>query len=132
MYDALADQVTTSVSLLSDLVSTTPPPEFHSLVYDQMCRPSWGWSFADFWAVVGYAIDHIYGENTHIPPTAGEGQGHCKSLDAWMVAAELRVEERMAKNIIAMLAAKWLEREEAMYMTDLADAVRRTLSLCET
>jgi hypothetical protein len=123
MYNALSAQVEQSVRLLSDLRPTRGPDEmkyreemreFYDLVYNNLCRPSWGWSFDDLWDVVGWMVEH---------PAGGE---------RWIIdpSAALSIEHLEVKHLIAQLADKWLKREEASAMDHLRGKVMEVLSRC--
>jgi hypothetical protein len=117
MYHALAAQVSQAASLLEDLRPASGAPsselaEFYALVYNNLCRPSWGWSFEDLFALVAWVVDHPAGAaKWSLPP-----------------GAAMRVDEDGVKALITGLAQRWLEREEAACLADLAANVRSILT----
>jgi hypothetical protein len=117
MYEALADQVDKSIQLLSDI---RPPPsapahemaEFYELVYNNLCRPSWGWSFQDFWDVVGWMVRHPKGDHKwRLDPTAS-----------------MSLEDDRGSKLVAQLTVRWLQREEAPFLRALSKSIHGTAS----
>jgi hypothetical protein len=117
MYDALCTETSTAASLLSDLrpspnASPEEHREFWTLVYDNLVRPSWGWNFADLWALVSWVVEH---------PQGGE---------RWRTDPSVAFDEAETKRLLTELARAWLDREDAMVMGQLRDKVENILVKC--
>jgi hypothetical protein len=117
MYSALAEETRHATELLSDLRPSATAPsdehaEFFGLVYNNMCRPSWGWSFEDFWALTEWMVHH---------PDGGK---------AWSIPLDacLSVRDQETRSQLCSLAEQWLGREEAIYLPVLAEKVRRVVA----
>ena len=83
--------------------------DFYDLVYGNLVRPNWGWSFHDFWAVVDWVTENPQG-------------GPRWTLDARTIAGTSNVHTQ-----IAGLAQQWLEREEAGCLDGLRETVNGVL-----
>jgi hypothetical protein len=108
MYTALAEQVDRAAQLLAHLRPPTSAPasehvDFWHLVYQNLVRPSWGWSFVDFWKVVDWVRTHP------------EGGAKWRIRETCVMSVrESRVEEMLKE-----LARFWLARDEAKWMDEL-------------
>jgi hypothetical protein len=113
MYEALEDQTRQSVELLSDLrPSPSARPEdfseFFNLVYNNLCRPSWGWNFEDFWLVLDWIVRHPNGGNK------------------WQISedASMPLIDEENRSRLRSMAERWLQREEAEHLFSIAERVR--------
>jgi hypothetical protein len=95
MYTALDNQTNKAAELLADLRSSMSLDDFYRLVYDQLVRPSWGWSFTEYWKMVDWVLDH---------PEGGP---------RWMVDPGTSMDRSVVRRLVAELARRWMRREEA-------------------
>lgn len=125
MYNALANQVEQSIELMDDL---RPPPqtdnikgssalqagtmshaEFYEMIYNNLVRPNWGWSFVEFWDMVGWILDN---------PEGGP---------RWRLDACTSINPVEVRECVCELAQKWLERKEASWLHALRVLVESIL-----